>query len=243
MERLQKVIAQAGITSRRKAEELILENRVSVNDIVVNSMGYKVSRSDIIKVDNIIIEKQELKYYVLNKPRYIISSTTDDKNRNTIISFLPNELKKYNLFPIGRLDYDTKGVILLTNDGELSNLLIGPNSNVEKEYLVRTTGIPSKETLKKIANGVDIGGYTTKKCKVKIDSIDNINNSASINIIIEEGKYHQIKKMFEVVGHKVKRLSRIRFGCIKIDNIKEGEVRELSFHEVKQLYSLNNNKQ
>ncbi|MGI6709953.1 MAG: pseudouridine synthase [Bacilli bacterium] len=238
MERLQKVIAQAGIASRRKAEELIASNRVKVNDVIVNTMGYKVSKTDVVKVDDIVIEKQTLKYYVLNKPRYIISSTTDDKNRDTIISFLPKELQQYNLFPVGRLDYDTKGVIILTNDGELANLLIGPTSFVEKEYLVRVDGIPNKETLRKLATGVNIDGYTTRKCKVKINSIDSTNNSSLINIVISEGKYHQIKRMFESVGHKVKRLSRIRFGCVKINNLKEGEVRELTFHEVKQLYSL-----
>ncbi len=242
MERLQKVIAQAGIASRRKAEELIASNRVKVNDVIINTMGYKVSKNDVVKVDDIIIEKQPLKYFVLNKPRFIISSTTDDKDRATIISFLPIELQKYNLFPVGRLDYDTKGVIILTNDGELTNLLIGPTSSVEKEYLVRIDGIPNKETLRKLATGVKIDGYTTRKCKIKIDSIDNSNNSSLINIIINEGKYHQIKKMFDSVGHKVKRLSRIRFGCVTIDNLKEGEIRELTFHEVKQLYSFKYNK-
>ncbi|HHU55443.1 MAG TPA: rRNA pseudouridine synthase [Acholeplasmataceae bacterium] len=235
MERLQKYIARCGIASRRKAEQLILEGRVKVNGKVVTEMGIKVSENDIVTVDDVQIEALEKKYFVMNKPRYLITSTTDDKGRDTVISILPKSYQEYRLFPVGRLDYDTKGVLLLTNDGEFMNLLVGPQSQIEKEYLVRVKGIVTKQALKKLASGVKIDNYVTRKCKTYLESIDRKNDSSLVGIILQEGKYHQIKKMFSALGYEVKRLTRIRFGNITIDTLKEGEVRELKIHEVKTL--------
>ncbi len=235
MERLQKYLARCGVSSRRQAEEIIKAGRVKVNGLTITEMGYKVTASDTVSVDDIDIDKNELKYFVMNKPRYIISSSNDEKDRKTVISILPKELEKYRLFPVGRLDYDTKGVLLLTNDGEFMNALVGPNTFTEKEYLVRLNGIITKQVLKTVENGVDIGGYVTRRCQCLLDSIDKKNNSSLVRIILQEGKYHQVKKMFEVVGFPVKRLTRVRFGVITIDGIAEGDIRELSIHEVKTL--------
>lgn len=243
MERLQKYLARCGVASRRKAEELIAQGHVKVNQQIVTEMGIKVSSKDNVMVDDVLVEALELKYFVMNKPRYVISAVDDDKNRKTVISILPESFKKYHLFPVGRLDYDTKGVLLLTNDGTFMNQLVGPQSLLEKEYLVRVTGIISKETIKKLSNGVEIDGRMTRKCKVYVESYDNTNLSSLVGVVLQEGKYHQIKKMFAAVGHNVKRLTRIRFGNIYIDQLQEGDIRELSIHEIKQLLVLSNTEQ
>lgn len=235
-ERLQKYMARSGVASRRHSEELIKEGKVKVNGVVITEMGYKLSKGDVVSVNDIEISKEDLKYYVMNKPRYLICSSNDEKDRETVISILPESLKKYRLFPVGRLDYDTKGVLLLTNDGEFMNTLVGPKSLTEKEYLVRVEGKVSKEELKKLTEGVVIdNNYKTRKCKAYLKSIDSKNNSSLIGIILQEGKKHQVKNMVEAIGHKAKRLTRIRFGCISIEGLKEGEIRELSIHEVKTL--------
>lgn len=236
LERLQKYMARSGVASRRRSEQLIKEGKVTVNGHVITEMGYKVSPNDVVKVDGLQLDIEELKYYVMNKPRYLICSVNDEKNRETVISILPAPLRQYRLFPVGRLDYDTKGVLLLTNDGNFMNALVGPKSFTEKEYLVRVEGIITKNDVKKLTEGVIIdGGYKTRKCKAFIESVDRKNNSSLINITIQEGKNHQIKNMVKAIGFPAKRLTRVRFGCINIEGLKEGEVRELTIHEVKSL--------
>lgn len=235
-ERLQKYMARSGVASRRHSEELIKEGKVKVNGQVITEMGYKISKGDVVEVDGVEIAKEDLKYYVMNKPRYLICSSNDEKNRETVISILPEYLKKYRLFPIGRLDYDTKGALLLTNDGEFMNKLVGPRSLTEKEYLVRVEGIVTKEEIKRLSDGVVIdGNYKTRRCKAYLKSVDRKNNSCLVGIILQEGRKHQVKNMMDAIGHKVKRLTRIRFGCITIEDLKEGDIRELSIHEVKTL--------
>ena len=241
MERLQKYIARSGVASRRKAEELIEEGRVKVNGVVITEMGYKVTGNDVVEVDNEVIEIKDNCYIVMNKPRGVISSVDDEKGRKTVISILPSELAGYRLFPVGRLDYDTKGVLLLTTDGEFMNALVGPQSNLEKEYLVRVSGIVQKEHTKKLAFGVDIGGYVTRHCHCEVMSVDKKNNSSLVRIVIKEGKYHQVKRMFEAVGFPVKRLTRTRFGEITCEGLKEGEIRYLTPHEIKRLIVLSQN--
>lgn len=235
MERLQKYLARCGVASRRRSEELIKEGHVTVNGELITEMGYKVTNKDTIAVDGEVVEVLEKIYLVLNKPRYIISSVNDDKKRKTVISILPKQYEKFYLFPVGRLDYDTKGVLLLTNDGEFMNTLVGPQSLLEKEYLVRIDGIISKEQIKQLENGVDIDGYITRKCKVFLDSVDRNNNSSLIRMILQEGKNHQIKRMIKAIGFEVKRLTRIRFGIITLEDLPEGGLRELKVHEIKTL--------
>lgn len=242
MERLQKYMARCGVASRRKAEEIILAGRVKVNGNVVTELGTKVTGNDMVEVDGNVIECNEYIYLAMNKPRGIISSANDEHDRKTVVSILPKEFQSYRLFPVGRLDYDTKGVILLTNDGEFMNTLVGPKSNLEKEYLARVEGIVSKEEIIKLCSGLKIDDYTTRKCKAYVDSVDAKNNSSLVGVIIKEGKNHQVKKMLEAIGHPVKHLTRIRFGEITQEGLKEGEVRFLTPHEIKKLYALANEK-
>lgn len=243
MERLQKYIASCGVASRRKAEELIIAGRVKVNGNVVTELGTKVGSKDVVTVDEKVVSTDEHIYLAMNKPRGVLSTAADDLGRKTVIklleeSHLGNKYKGKRLFPIGRLDYDTKGIILLTNDGEFMNHLVGPQSNLEKEYLARVEGIFTKEHLKKICSGVKIDDYKTRNCYGYIKDTDMKNNSTLVGLVIKEGKYHQVKRMFLALGFNVKKLSRVRFGEITTEGIKEGEVRELTLHEVKRLYAL-----
>ncbi len=238
MERLQKRIAECGICSRRKAEELILAGRVKVNGEIITILGTKVSPDDVIEVNGKVIEKEVKKYYAINKPRGIICTSSDDRGRKTIIDILPEQIKNERLYCIGRLDYDTKGVLLLTNDGEFMNTLVGPKSGIEKEYLARVKGIFTFTDVKKLSEGVIINGKKTLPAIVTIESLDREHGSSLVRIIITEGNYHQVKEMFKVIGHEVKKLTRVRFGHITINNLKEGEVSVLSIHDVKTLYAL-----
>lgn len=238
MERIQKRIAASGMASRRKAEELILEGRVKVNGIVTTSLGTKVGPKDEVTVDDVIVSKLSSMYLVLNKPRGYISSVSDELGRKTVIDLVPHELRSYSVFPVGRLDYDTKGVILLTNDGEFMNLMVGPKSGIQKEYLVRTKGIVTNDAINRLENGVMVNGKMTLPALVSLDSIDRDNSSSLVRITITQGMNHQVKEMFKAVGYEVKRLTRVRFGCIKIDDLSEGEIRRLTVHEVKTLIEL-----
>lgn len=240
MDRLQKIIARSGIASRRKAEELIASGLVSVNGKVVTEMGHKANYDDIILVNGKQVVVEEYIYLLMNKPRQTVCTTNDELNRRTVISILPQKYKKYRLFPVGRLDYDTKGVLLITNDGSFMNQLVGPRSNIEKEYLARLSGLITKEELKTLEKGVKIDDYITRKCRTYISSVDREHKSSLAGIILKEGRNHQVKKMFSSIGYDVKKLSRIRFGELTTDGIAEGMVRELTPHEIKRLYVLNN---
>lgn len=238
MERLQKRIAASGVTSRRKAEDLIKEGRVKVNGVVVDTLGCKVSPRDEIEVDGVIIERSEKVYYVINKPRGIISSVSDEKGRKTVIDLLPEKIQNEHVFPVGRLDYDTKGVLLLTNDGDFMNLMVGPKSGVQKEYLVRVDGIINEKQINKLRDGISINGKKTLPALVELESIDRNNDSCLLRITITQGMYHQIKEMIKAIDLDVKRLTRVRFGNIKIDDLSEGEIRRITPHEIKVLYAL-----
>ncbi len=237
MERLQKVIAQTGYCSRRKAEELISAGRVQVNGKTIREMGVKVNYDDDITIDgNGINAKEDKVYYLLNKPRGIITSTNDEKKRKTVVDLIKDNNKR--IYPVGRLDYDTTGVLLLTNDGELTNLLIHPKNNIEKLYIAKIKGIPTKIELQKLASGVIIDGHKTSKAKVKLKKLDKRNNTSVIELVIHEGKNHQVKKMFESIGYEILKLRRERFAFLDVNDLKSGEYRELSIKEVKCLYSL-----
>ncbi len=242
MERLQKRIANSGICSRRKAEELIINGKVVVNGEVVTLLGTKVSDNDIIIVNGKILEKPNKLYYVINKPCGVICTVNDPGKRTTVLDLLPESLRKTRIYPVGRLDYDTKGVLLLTNDGEFMNQLVGPKSGIEKEYLARVKGIIKMKAIKELTNGVMIENKLTLPAIVNLESVDNENNSSLVRIIITEGNYHQVKEMFKTVGHEVKKLTRVRFGNITLDQLKEGDARALTIHEVKTLYALSKQK-
>ncbi len=232
MERLQKVIASSGYTSRRKAEELITAGKVKVNNEVVTILGTKVTSKDIITVEGKLIKTEEKVYYVLYKPVGYVSTTSDEFGRNTVMDLVSSSKRVY---PVGRLDYDTSGVLLLTNDGEFTNLMTSPKNHVEKEYRVKLEGLLRKEESTLICRGIKLDNYKTKKAKIKDVSYNKKSLTTLATIIITEGKYHQVKKMFEFTGHKVLKLKRVRFGVVNLDNMKTGEHRLLKPYELKQL--------
>ena len=236
--RLQAFIANCGVASRRKCEEIILAGRVKVNGEVVNILGTKVTEKDTVTVDGKVIMKEEHVYYVLNKPRGYVTTLDDEFGRKKVIDLFAPEDLAYRIFPIGRLDYDTQGVLLFTNDGELANKLTSPHSNVEKEYLVRVIGHADKNAVSKLVRGVVIDGYKTKPAEVEVIEYKKDSDTSLMRIVITEGKYHQVKKMCEAVGLPVKRLTRLRFATISTEGIAKGQYRKLKIHEVKQLYNL-----
>ncbi|MBP0724258.1 rRNA pseudouridine synthase [Bacillus sp. RG28] len=236
MERLQKVIANAGIASRRKAEELIKEGRVKVNGKVVTELGVKVSGNDQVEVDEIPIDKEEPIYFILYKPSGVISSVSDDKGRKVVTDFFP--MIKQRIYPIGRLDYDTSGIILLTNDGEFSNLLQHPKYEINKEYIAKVKGIPTKEAIRKLERGIQLEDGKTAPAQVKIMSMDNKKNTAIVRLIIHEGRNRQVKRMLEAIGTPVLKLKRERYAFLDLSGLRSGDARELSPHEVKQLRAL-----
>jgi 23S rRNA pseudouridine2605 synthase len=232
MERLQKVIAHSGVASRRKAEELILQGKVQVNGVTIKELGTKVSSKDAIVVNGRSISIEEKHYFVLYKPEGYVSTTNDEHDRRTVMDLI-NEPER--LYPVGRLDYDTSGVLLITNDGTFANKMTSPQHLVEKEYRVKMKGFLRKEESLKLARGIKIDHYKTKKAIIKDVTYTKKNETSEATIIITEGKYHQVKKMFEAVGHPVLKLRRVRFGIVTLDGLKKGEYRRLRPHELKQL--------
>ena len=234
MERLQKVIANLGYTSRRNAEELIKQGKVKVNGVVVRELGTKVSSKDEITVNDRVIEKEQKEYYLLNKPRGVVTTTSDDKNRKTVLDYINTDAR---IYPVGRLDYDTTGALLLTNDGEFANILMHPNNQVDKVYLAKLNGIIKGEQINKLKDGVMIDDCLVKASRVKLKKIDPAKNTSMVEITIHEGKNHQVKKMFEAVGFLVDRLTRKRIGIFEIRDLQSGEYRKLTPKEVQVVYS------
>lgn len=238
LQRLQKVMAQCGVASRRKCEELIISGQVKVNGEVVKELGTKVKEKDKIEVSGKLITKEEKVYYCLYKPVGYVTTVKDDKNRKTVMDlFLESDLNN-RIFPVGRLDYDTSGVLLFTNDGELSNKLLKSENFVEKSYVARVEGIMSIGPMLKLTKGVYIDGIKTKKAYVEIISTDKVHNSSLVRIKITEGRNRQVRKMFEAVGFPVKKLKRESFAGINLEGLVEGAYRPLTIHEVRVLHSI-----
>jgi len=235
MERLQKIIASSGYCSRRKAEELIQKGKVKVNGKIVTELGTKVEYNDEIMIDGKILEKENKEYILLYKPRGVVTTTSDEKNRKTVLDLIDTDKR---LYPVGRLDYDTTGALLLTNDGELTNLLIHPKNNIDKVYLAKIEGILTGLEIKQLENGVMIDGVKTSKSIVKVRKKDKKTNTSLVQITIHEGKNHQVKKMFQTVNHKVIKLKREKISFLDLSGLKPGEYRYLNIKEVKKLYSL-----
>ena len=236
MERLQKVIANLGYTSRRKAEELIIKGKVKVNGEVITELGTKVKSTDTIEVDDIVLDNNKhYEYYLLNKPREVISSVSDEHNRKTVVDLIDT---KERIYPIGRLDYDTTGAIILTNDGYLANKLMHPSSNTPKKYVAKVSGLVTGYEIKELRSGIIIDGQKTAKAKVNLKSYDKKTDKSIVELIIHEGKNHQVKKMFEAINHEVLKLKREEYANLKLTNLKPGEYRKLTNKEVAILYSL-----
>lgn len=233
MERLQKVMAHAGVDSRRKCEKLISEGHVTVNGQLVTELGYKVSTQDIIEVDGVPIYKEHPVYILLNKPKQVISAVSDDKGRPVVLDFLREYSER--IYPVGRLDYDTSGLLLLTNDGEFANLMMHPSSKMDKIYIAKVKGIPTVQSLRKLERGVLLDGKKTSKARAKLISQNNDNQTAIVELTIHEGWNHQVKRMFEAIGHPVMKLKRERYAFLELRDLKAGESRELNAYEVKKL--------
>ncbi|MEN3037801.1 MAG: pseudouridine synthase [Candidatus Kryptonium sp.] len=232
--RLNKYLAMCGVASRRKADELIQQGRVAVNGQIVTQLGVKINpQKDKVTVDGKPIKYEEkLVYIVLNKPKDCITTVKDEKGRRTVIDLVK---VKYRIFPVGRLDRNTTGVLLLTNDGELAYRLMHPKYKVEKAYKVEIDKPIKPEDIEKLKHGIMLDGRKTEACDVYI--LPN-SQRKEIGITIHEGRYRQIRRMFERLGYKVKKLHRVSFGGITVSGMKRGEWRYLTEKEIKKLKRL-----
>ena len=235
MERLQKIIANSGMCSRRKAEELILSGKVKVDGVVVTELGVKASDKSSIEVNGNLISREEKEYYLLNKPRGVLTTTSDDKNRKTVVDLIDTDKR---IYPVGRLDYDTTGVLILTNDGEFANMIMHPKNEIDKIYIAKVKGIVNGEAVHKLEDGVMIDDDFVKASRVKVKKVDIKTNHSLVEITIHEGKNHQVKKMFEAVGYLVDKLKRERVAFLTVDGLNSGEYRKLTNKEVSKLYVL-----
>lgn len=215
-------MAQCGIASRRKCEEIILQGRVKVNGKTVNQLGFKVDpEKDVVEVDGKRISLQMQKVYImLNKPFGVISSAKDEKGRKTVVDLVKDKVN-VRVFPVGRLDFDTTGLILLTNDGEFAYKVTHPKHDIEKTYIALIRGIPSKDEIEKFEKGLFIDGKMTAPAKFKILKL--INGNSLVEIKIHEGRNRQIRKMCDQIGHEVLKLKRVAIGKLQLGKLKEGE--------------------
>ncbi len=234
MERLQKYIADSGYCSRRKAEELIQNGQVTVNGQVA-TIGMKVENNDSVKINGKLIKKDIKEYYLLNKPRGVICSSSDEKGRKTVVDLIKTNKR---IYPIGRLDYDTTGLILLTNDGDFANLMMSPKNNIKKTYIAKLEGIITGEIIKKIKNGVVLDNHKCVPDRVKLKRYDVKTNTSLVEITIHEGRNHEVKRIFEAFNFNVLKLKRERYEFLTLGKLKSGEYRFLSLEEVNELKKL-----
>ena len=236
MERLQKVIASYGYASRRKAEDLIRHGKVLVNGKVITELGTKVLANDIISIDGVIINKDvKHEYYLLNKPRQVISSVEDKLGRITVRDLINTEAR---IYPVGRLDYDTTGLIILTNDGDFANMLMHPSYEIEKTYVAKINKVLDKDDINKLKKGIVIDNRKVEIKRFKVRKKDNEKNTSIIELTIVEGRNHIVKRIFESMHIDVMKLSRVGYAFLTLDGLKSGEYRKLSIKEIKKLYAL-----
>jgi pseudouridine synthase len=239
-QRLQKIISAAGVASRRLAEELIAQGRVEVNGKVIRELGTKADPGvDEVKVDGRRIREQKRKRYILlYKPRSYVTTRSDPQGRPTVMDLLKG-VKEY-VYPVGRLDYDSEGLLLLTNDGELATRLMHPSHEIEKVYEARVRGVPAAEDLERLARGVVLDGKRTAPAKIRVADRP-IKTTASgaeytfVEVVLREGRQRQVRRMFELIGHPVGRLRRMRIGPIVDEQIPIGHWRELDEQELSKL--------
>ncbi len=236
MERLQKVLAHAGVASRRKCEEYIEAGRVQVNDETVTTLGAKVDPlTDVITVDGQPIKSQTLVYYTMNKPKGVITSITDPEGRQTVSDYIKDI--KERVYPVGRLDYESEGLLLLTNDGELANLLTHPKHHVPKTYHATVKGVPHGSLIEKLKSGVMLDDGMTAPAEVEYHDVNPEKNESIIAITIYEGRNRQVRRMFDAIHYPVNRLKRVQFGSLLLSGLPRGKTQKLTPAQVKELYS------
>lgn len=234
-------MSQAGIASRREAEKMILAGRVKVNGTLVKELGTRVnSARDKIVVDGKLIAAQEHIYVVLNKPKGVVSTAKDERERKTVIDLL-TEIKQ-RVYPVGRLDYNTEGVLLLTNDGELTNMLIHPKYKIYKTYIAKVAGIPTEEKLDLLRVGIRLEDGVTAPARINLLDIDPVRNTATIEFIIHEGKNRQVRRMCEAIKHPVNSLKRVKFATLDLEGLRRGQYRILEEDEVEALKRMVNSR-
>ena len=236
--RINKYIASCGVASRRKAEELIISGRVTINGELITELSTIVDETkDIVEVDGVPINQEEKKVYILlNKPEGYITTVKDQFDRPSVLDILKDVEER--VYPVGRLDYETSGLLILTNDGDLTYKLTHPKHEVEKTYLAMVNGIISPEEKRRFENGLQIEDYTTAKAKLKIVKADEEKNYSVCKITIHEGRNRQVRKMCKAIGHPVRNLRRIQMGRINIRGLEVGEYRNLTEDEVRYLKSV-----
>lgn len=234
MERLQKVLAAAGLASRRKCEELIGQGRVTVNGKLVNTLGTKVDpANDVIAVDGKPVAQQKKIYIAFHKPKGVITSAKDPGGRQTVMDYMHGVAER--VYPVGRLDYDTEGLLLLTNDGQFANLLMHPRYHIPKTYHVRTKGVPHGLQLDRLREGIELDDGKTAPADVEYADVDPDGKESLVEITIYEGRNRQVRRMFEAIRSPVLRLKRIRFGPVALDGLQRGKFRHLTKEELGEL--------
>lgn len=236
-ERLQKVISQAGIASRRESEELIKAGRVKVNGVVVTELGTKVEPTrDKVAVDNKHIRTEKPVYILLNKPRGIVTTLHDPEGRKTVASLLPDISER--IYPVGRLDYNTEGLLLMTNDGELTHALTHPSHEIDKTYRAKVLGRPPEEKLDRLRAGIKLEDGLTAPAKVNAVEYDREKDLTTVEIVITEGRNRQVRRMFEAIGHPVRQLKRVKFAFLTLVGVRRGAYRHLEADEVETLKNI-----
>ncbi|MDD8048754.1 MAG: pseudouridine synthase [Thomasclavelia sp.] len=238
MERLQKVIANSGYTSRRKAEVLITEGKVQVNGKTVTELGTKVKSSDAITIEGKSLTKEDKVYYLFYKPKGCVCTLDDEFDRKIVTDYFTDV--KERIYPVGRLDFDTTGCLILSNDGDFANMIMHPRSHLQKIYEVSIKGLIDGAALHQLETGIYLEGVKTLPCKIRVISKDTEHKSSVCQIKLYEGKNRQVKKMFESMGYPVKRLHRISIGCVNLKGLTPGKYRRLKPQEIKDLKKLVN---
>lgn len=232
--RINKYLASSGVASRRECDRLIAEGKVTINGVKA-SLGANVAENDEIKVEGVVVTVKKNEYYILNKPKGYVCTVSDDRGRKTVMDLMPAGVGR--IYPVGRLDYDSEGLLILTTDGELAQHLTHPSNEVPKTYLVKIEGTCTEATLNPIRSGVEIDdGYVTKKCKALI--VETNKEYTKIKVTITEGKNREIRKMFAAIGKTVSLLKRVKIGELTLSGLDRGEYRKLSQREVNYLNSI-----
>ena len=233
--RINKYLADKGIASRRHADEMIIAGRIKINGEIA-TLGASVEEKDVVLVDDVAISREEKteKYYLMNKPKGVVCTVSDDRGRKTVMDYLPDNAGR--VFPVGRLDYETEGLLILTNDGDLAFRLTHPTSEVQKTYMARIEGTMVEKDLNRIRSGIELDGVMTKKCKAHI--VETNKAYTKVHITITEGRNRQVRRMFEAIGRNVEFLKRVSIGNLKLKGLDRGEVRELTETEILYLKGL-----